>query len=165
MQSFAQFCNLNFLSNNCQHNDLLNFAKISNFSNLIHSENFRLKNVKIKILANLRKHVVLELCKGVLCADLGKCLETHIYLQSLTSIQPRTSPPKFTASRDEEPTGDEEGSLGSGLAHAGRGPRMAGGGSGRRRGRLRRLGARRGAPRVSSSARRPARRNARRVCL
>ena len=36
-----------------------------------------------------------ELCKGVHCADLGESFQTHIYLQNLASIQPRTSPVKF----------------------------------------------------------------------
>ena len=34
-------------------------------------------------------------CKGVYCVDLGESLQTHIYLQNLASVQPRTSPPKF----------------------------------------------------------------------
>ena len=29
------------------------------------------------------------------CVDLGESFQTHIYLQALASIQPRTSPPKF----------------------------------------------------------------------
>ena len=43
---------------------------------------------------------MLELCKGVHCVDLGESFQTHIYLQNLASIQPRTSPLKFAASRD-----------------------------------------------------------------
>ena len=39
-----------------------------------------------------------ERCKGVHCVDLGEGFQTHIYLQILASIQPRTSPLKFTAS-------------------------------------------------------------------
>ena len=38
---------------------------------------------------------ILELCKGVDFADLCETFQTHIYLQKLASIQPRTSPPKF----------------------------------------------------------------------
>ena len=34
------------------------------------------------------------------CVDLGESFQTHIYLQNLASIQPRTSPLKFAASRD-----------------------------------------------------------------
>ena len=45
-------------------------------------------------------NVILEQCKGVHCVDLGESFQTHIYLQNLASIQPRTSPPKFAASRD-----------------------------------------------------------------
>ena len=36
------------------------------------------------------------------CVDLGESFQTHIYLQNLSSIQPRTSPPKFAA-REREP--------------------------------------------------------------
>ena len=35
------------------------------------------------------------MCKGVHCVDLGESFQTHIYLQNLASIQPRTSPVKF----------------------------------------------------------------------
>ena len=42
----------------------------------------------------------LEQCKGVHYVDLGESFQTHIYLQNLASIQPRTSPLKFAASRD-----------------------------------------------------------------
>ena len=38
--------------------------------------------------------MILEQCKGVHCVDLGESLQTHIYLQNLVSIQPRTSPLK-----------------------------------------------------------------------
>ena len=41
----------------------------------------------------LKKNVILELCKGLHCVDLGESFQTHIYLQNLASIQPRTSPP------------------------------------------------------------------------
>merc|ERR1712193_437730 len=34
-------------------------------------------------------------CKGVHCVDLGESFPTHIYLQNLASIQPRTSLLKF----------------------------------------------------------------------
>ena len=44
-------------------------------------------------------NVILELCKGVHCVDLGESFPTHIYLQNLASIQPRTSPPKFGRSQ------------------------------------------------------------------
>ena len=44
--------------------------------------------------------MILELCKGVHCVDLGESFPMSIYLQNLASIQPRTSPLKFAASRD-----------------------------------------------------------------
>ena len=44
--------------------------------------------------------MILELCKGVHCVDLDESFQTHIYLQNLASIQPRTSPLKFVGSRD-----------------------------------------------------------------
>ena len=42
--------------------------------------------------------MILELCKGVHCVDLGESFQTHIFLQNLASIQPRTSPLKFARS-------------------------------------------------------------------
>ena len=42
-----------------------------------------------------QKNEITELCKGVHCVDLGESFQTHIYLQNLASIQPRTSPLKF----------------------------------------------------------------------
>ena len=44
--------------------------------------------------------MILEQCKGVQCVDLGESFPTHIYLQKLASIRPRTSPPKFARSED-----------------------------------------------------------------
>ena len=41
------------------------------------------------------KNEITELCKGVHCVDLGESFQTHIFLQNLASIQPRTSPVKF----------------------------------------------------------------------
>ena len=38
-------------------------------------------------------------CKGVHCVDLGESFPTHIYLQNLASIQPRTSLLKFEGGR------------------------------------------------------------------
>ena len=38
------------------------------------------------------------MCEGVHCVDLGESFQTHVYLQSLASIQPRTSPLKFARS-------------------------------------------------------------------
>ena len=42
-----------------------------------------------------KKIDIRERCKGVHCVDLGESFQTHVYLQNLASIQPRTSPPKF----------------------------------------------------------------------
>ena len=39
--------------------------------------------------------MILELCKGVHCVDIGESFQTHIYFQNFVSIQRRTSPPKF----------------------------------------------------------------------
>ena len=46
----------------------------------------------------LEKSEITELCKGVHCVDLGESIQTHIFLQILASIQPRTSPVKFARS-------------------------------------------------------------------
>ena len=42
--------------------------------------------------------MVAELWKGVHCVDLGESFQTHIYLQNVASIKPRTSPVKFARS-------------------------------------------------------------------
>ena len=42
--------------------------------------------------------MILEVCKGVHCVDLGESFQTHIHLQNFASIQPRTSPVKFARS-------------------------------------------------------------------
>ena len=42
--------------------------------------------------------MILELCKGVHCVDLDESFQTHIYLEILASIPPRTSPVKFARS-------------------------------------------------------------------
>ena len=86
MHSFAQLRNPNFSQN---------FAIffLQNSANLVeclkkvakfwqHSSKF------------LEKNVILELCKGVHCVDIGESFQTHIYLQNLASIQPKTSPAK-----------------------------------------------------------------------
>ena len=51
-------------------------------------------------LARLFEYGFQKRCKGVHCVDLGESFQTHIYLQNLASIQPRTRPLKFAASRD-----------------------------------------------------------------
>ena len=48
--------------------------------------------------------MILKLCKGVHCVDLGESFQTHIYLQNLVSIQPRTSPVKFAVGNYRELT-------------------------------------------------------------
>ena len=66
----------------------MKFSKLAKFLKI--SANFG------KILAIFfEKNVLLELCKGVHCVDLGESFQTHIYLQKLASVQPRTSPLKF----------------------------------------------------------------------
>ena len=47
-----------------------------------------------------QKNEIRKRCKGVHCVDLGESFQTHIYMQNLASIQPRTSPLKFAASCD-----------------------------------------------------------------
>ena len=51
-------------------------------------------------MAILTKNEITELWKGVHYVDLDESFQTHIYLQNFVSIQPRTSPLKFAASRD-----------------------------------------------------------------
>ena len=77
MHSSAQLCNLIFWKNvaNCLQNVAKKFC--------LNSANFKDKNE------------IRERCKGVHCVDLGERCQTHIYLQILSSIQPRTSPLKF----------------------------------------------------------------------
>ena len=69
--------------------------------------------------------MILELCKGVHCVDLSESFQTHIYLQNLASIQPRTSPVKFARSHHG---GHREG--GEGAAVGGVGDGRHGGPSG-----------------------------------
>ena len=101
MHSFAQLCNLNFLSKFCQRfgkflrNNSANFANLAKF--------LKIFAIFRKILAFFRKNVIQELCKGMHCVDLGESFQTHIYLQNLASIQPRTSPVKFYRRRVEVP--------------------------------------------------------------
>ena len=65
--------------------NFLNFAEIR-------------KKLKIKECNFLTKIEIAELCKGGYCVDLDESFSTHIYLQNLASIQPRTSPLKFARS-------------------------------------------------------------------
>ena len=86
MQSFAQLCNLNFLSRIAK-----NAATSANLNQQKMSAVF---NEKIEIR---------ERCKGVHCVDLGESFPTNIYLQKSASIQPRRSHLIFiilAASRD-----------------------------------------------------------------
>ena len=56
-----------------------------------------------KILAIFdERNEIRERCKGVHCVDLGESFQTHVYLQNLASIQPRTSPVKCARSRNAE---------------------------------------------------------------
>ena len=55
---------------------------------------------------------IAELCKGVHCVDLGESFPTHIFLQNLASIQPRTSPFKFARSPRTDPPGLDWNSAG-----------------------------------------------------
>ena len=50
---------------------------------------------KIEIADSLFPTSDSKLCKGVHSVDLGESFQTHIYLQNLASMQPRTSPVKF----------------------------------------------------------------------
>ena len=61
---------------------------------------------KLKISAIFTKKIdIEERCKGVHCVDLGESFPTHIFLQNLASIQPRTSPVKFARSSAPRPEG------------------------------------------------------------
>ena len=63
-------------------------------------------------LAMFEKNEIAELCKGVRCVDLGESFQTHIYLQNLASVQPRTSLVKLARSpRTDPPGGSERGSV------------------------------------------------------
>ena len=80
MHSFAQLCNLKFLSK-------------------FGAKSCQILQILAKILANFQQKIeIAELCKGMHCVDLGESFQTHIYLQNLASIQPRTSPVKFARS-------------------------------------------------------------------
>ena len=51
-----------------------------------------------------RFYAILEQCRRVHGVDLGESFQTHIYLQNLASIQPRTSPLKFAVRTCYGPT-------------------------------------------------------------
>ena len=72
---------------------LLCFRPIFPFSAFVLSFHFLLFNHFFSSGDSIPKR-----CKGVHCVDLGESCPTHIYLQSLASIQPRTSPNKFVSS-------------------------------------------------------------------
>ena len=69
-----------------------NFGQI--WANL---RNFGEKTAKNSAIFN-GNFEIRERCKGVHCVDLGESFQTHIFLQNLASIQPRTSPVKFARS-------------------------------------------------------------------
>ena len=50
--------------------------------------------------------MILEQCKGVHCVDLDESFPTSIYFQNSASIQPRTSPVKFSRIPRTDPPGD-----------------------------------------------------------
>ena len=52
-----------------------------------------------------QKIKIAELCEGVHCVGLGESFPTNIWLQSLASIQPRTSLVKFARSPRTDPSG------------------------------------------------------------
>ena len=79
----------------CKHlQNSANFRKIENFKMIL--------KIFVKfgnVLTIFRKtSVLLDLCNGVHCGDLGESFQTYIYLQNLPSIQPRTSPRKVCKS-------------------------------------------------------------------
>ena len=74
MHSFAQLCTLNFF---CKF-VAKSFAKFKSLQ----------KN-------KYKKNEIPKLCEGVHCVDLGETFQTHIFLQNVVPIQPRTSPVKF----------------------------------------------------------------------
>ena len=45
--------------------------------------------------------MIAELCKGLQCVDLGESFQTHIHLQNLASIQPRTSRSKLADTSEQ----------------------------------------------------------------
>ena len=58
----------------------------------------------LQILANFRRYVIVVVAVQrsitVNYVDLYESFQTHIYLQNLVSIQPRTSPPRFDRGND-----------------------------------------------------------------
>ena len=76
-----------------------NFAKILRFfSETLLNKKLNFAKVS-KIFGNfLAKNAIRERCKGVHCVDLSESFQTHIFLQNLASIQPRTNPVKFARS-------------------------------------------------------------------
>ena len=56
------------------------------------------------IFPNFRQWIP-KRCKGVHCIDLGESFPTHILLQNLASIQPRTSLVKYARSPRTDPPG------------------------------------------------------------
>ena len=79
-----------------------NSAKIGHiWANL---RNFGKKTAKNSAILN-ENFEIRERCKGVHCVDLGESFQTHIYLQNLASIQPRTSLVTFARSPRTDPPG------------------------------------------------------------
>ena len=67
-------------------------------------ENLEKKTAKNSAIFN-EKIEIRERCKGVHCVDLGESFPTSIYLQTLASIQPRTSLVKIARSPRTDPPG------------------------------------------------------------
>ena len=81
--------------------NLRNFGKKTAKISAIFNENF-----EIRERCSIPKRCSIpERCKGVHCVDLGESFPTHIYLQNLASIQPRTSLVKFARSPRTDPPG------------------------------------------------------------
>ena len=73
-----------------------NFSKISKKSSKIMEKiATNVKKLTKKSQKFDEKMEIRKRCKGVHCVDLGESFPTHIYLQNLASIQPRTSLLKF----------------------------------------------------------------------
>ena len=77
--------------------DLHTFAPFQSLNILLSSKKSVYKISKTFSIFN-EKIEIREWCKGVHCVDLGESFQTHIFLQNLVSIQPRTSPVKFARS-------------------------------------------------------------------
>ena len=55
-----------------------------------------------------RFYAILEQCRRVHGVDLGESFQTHIFLQTLASIQPRTNPPEMLSDRGTTSSGSSK---------------------------------------------------------